>query len=256
MTPHCVVNEKPIYVFENHADAIIPWGIFRQTQCQPAVLVSLDEHTDTLPAFFRYGHSDYEAHRDRDRWEESKVRRLSEVRFEDTDSLRKAADDLWHDEHICAACESGIFSHAFIVARRSPGETQQRSFLTYCPDLCYVGCGQSCHNQECLVRHSDLAVHDVHLDPLLTECEGFTDTFESGVPLILDIDLDYFRTWKSLEPEQSLFFNQLVARASIITIATEPGCTKDLWLDEDTRWTQNLERLLDLIKKAGAAPKK
>jgi len=249
MSPYFYAGGRPVYVFENHAEAIISWGIFRQDQQEAAVLLTLDEHTDTLPAFLRFGGKDFDKHGDRARRDELASRRLGEIKYSDVRSLESAAKDLWNDEHICAACESGIISSAFVVARQSPGKEQRRPFLTYLPSLCYVGCDEGGHNQECLVRHCDLAIHDDHLEPLLMDCRGFTGILESDIPFILDIDLDYFRTWKSLEPTRVQYFSRLVSRADVISIAIEPEWSKSLWLDDDSNWQKSLARLTKLIKR-------
>ncbi|MCM1430722.1 MAG: hypothetical protein NC124_19915 [Clostridium sp.] len=43
---------------------------------------------------------------------------------------------------------------------------------------------------------------------------------------ILDIDLDYFHTMKSIDPSTKKIFSQLVKSAKAITIAKEPVCVE------------------------------
>jgi len=49
-----------------------------------------------------------------------------------------------------------------------------------------------------------------------------------SIPYVLDIDLDYFRTIKSLTPDDPSAFHDLIRRAVAITIATEPDYVHDL----------------------------
>jgi hypothetical protein len=41
-------------------------------------------------------------------------------------------------------------------------------------------------------------------------------------PFILDVDLDYFHTEKSIEPNDPTVFYELIKKAYVITVATEP----------------------------------
>jgi hypothetical protein len=52
-------------------------------------------------------------------------------------------------------------------------------------------------------------------------------------PYVLDLDLDYFRTLKSLSPDDSVVFYRLIRNAVGITIATGANYVKQTRLDED-----------------------
>lgn len=52
-------------------------------------------------------------------------------------------------------------------------------------------------------------------------------------PFVLDIDLDYFRSIKSLSPEDTTTFYCLIRDSVAITIATEPNFVKDIGIDDD-----------------------
>ena len=249
MKPFRLVGGKPIYVFEDHADAIIPWGDFRKTSSQVPSLITFDSHTDTMPAFGRFGHSEFTQHRDENLWDEHRRQRSLEVDYQCTESLKRAAKDLWHDEHICAAYEAGIISHAYVLSpAASSAGTNEEPYLTYLPNFCYHGCNKGCHDQDCVVEHSDRALEDSHVGELLKQDERLQGFINSGSPLILDIDLDYFRTSKSLEPDSCESFRGIFKRASIVTIATEPDWSRDLWLDDCSGWSNSLERFVNLLR--------
>ena len=50
---------------------------------------------------------------------------------------------------------------------------------------------------------------------------------------ILDIDLDFFRTKRSIDPSDTAVFYRLLRGATAITIALEPQCVSDGWEDEE-----------------------
>lgn len=76
------------------------------------------------------------------------------------------------------------------------------------------------------LRHCDLAVEKSYLDVKLkiankmAESLGITDLLSED--FILDIDLDYFRTAESINPQDPSAFYELIRRSAAITIALEP----------------------------------
>lgn len=75
-------------------------------------------------------------------------------------------------------------------------------------------------------RHCDLAVEKSYLDVKLKIANkmaaslGVTDLLSED--FILDIDLDYFRTARSINPQDTSTFYKLIRRSAAITIALEP----------------------------------
>ena len=78
-------------------------------------------------------------------------------------------------------------------------------------------------------------------------CLEFWWLFNAG-GYILDIDLDYFHTQKSISPHNQFFFSKLVKESVAITIAKESRCVLDLRTDgEEITSKSLLKDLLDHI---------
>lgn len=68
---------------------------------------------------------------------------------------------------------------------------------------------------------------------------------------ILDIDLDYFQTKKSITPSTTAVFYKLIRNSIAITIARECSCVESCRLEGETiDCNYLLEKLLEHIKKA------
>jgi hypothetical protein len=71
-----------------------------------------------------------------------------------------------------------------------------------------------------------------------------------SIPYILDIDLDYFGTIKSLTPDDPSAFHDLIRRAVAITIATEPNYVHDLSLNHELTSEYALQQIIGHIDNA------
>lgn len=247
MTPRLQVGRAPLYVFERHSDAIIPWAKVRRSLAEPPFLLTLDRHTDTMEPFLRWAYGVAPGHADEEKRKLLRKERAAALDWRLETDIEEAARDLWHDEHIRAARASGILKEIFVVAFNSPSSDLRVEGIHYLPNLCRYGCGKRPHDQDCEREHSDLAIDDAHLDPLFAECVELTAVLASSSPMILDIDLDYFRTLKSLSPNSARTFLSLLPRAACITVATEPECTKDGALDPEVDAEWALKGLLSLL---------
>jgi hypothetical protein len=250
MQPAAYRGSTPVFIFENHAEAIIPWAEFRRGLDRSADLVTFDSHTDTMLPFLRWSYGEAERKRLRDFDHRELIpNRMALVDFTNQRSIEDAAKDLWHDEHIQAAQRAGILGDAFVVTPHSPPNApEQRSgHLHYLGGLCYYGCDKMPHYQDCFVKLSDLAVADEHLVPLFENHTAASQLLAREAPLILDIDLDYFCTEASLRPQRHSLLTSLANRADIITIATEPMYVEDCRIDESIQWESNLSAVLALL---------
>lgn len=65
-------------------------------------------------------------------------------------------------------------------------------------------------------------------------------------PFILDIDLDYFNTQKSIAPDETSVFYELIRHAVAITIARESGCVQSCQIEGEGLTSEYLEQALKL----------
>ncbi len=68
---------------------------------------------------------------------------------------------------------------------------------------------------------------------------------------ILDIDLDYFNSFKSIDPDNVSTFKKIAQQAGLVTIATEPGYVKSCAIDEGLNSEYLLEKLLEHLLESG-----
>lgn len=245
------------------------WALYRQEQDAPPILLSLDHHTDTHNAFSAatFDTNSFQCN------DELAQKLISDIKFSDINSVKKAVACLRNDEHIDAAIKADIISKAFIIsydaAFDEPPSNEEAAYrdkifgmlphperpqrpFTY-PDaeiylvenLCYIGCPRQSHNDDCTIPHYNQAIES----PLLMNklsimremCPSFFTDIFFNVPYILDIDLDYFHTCKSILPEDATAFYEIIKGAGLITIATERGFI-DEWRELDNNL--NVEFLL------------
>jgi len=104
-------------------------------------------------------------------------------------------------------------------------------------EICVVGCEERSHGDDCHRLQADQAIESITLDRLIHNANSMAQSanIDSIVqsPYVLDLDLDYFRTLKSLSPDDSVVFYQLIRNAVGLTIATEPNYVEQLRLDEE-----------------------
>lgn len=247
-------GSTPIYVFECHSDAIIPWAELRRSRPEPAQLVTFDSHTDTMLPFLRWGFRAAQASGEREPDSRDFIpARVGRVDFANEETIRKAAKDLWHDEHIQAAQETGIVGDAFIVTFGSPPNSpdQRSPRLHYLNGICHHGCHKMPHDEACRIRSADLAIDDQHLVPLFRSNPVAAGVLEMRMPLILDIDLDYFLTEQAFRPNKHTLLSSLAQKADIITIATEPMYVEDCRIDDTITWEGSLARLFSILGATG-----
>lgn len=116
-------------------------------------------------------------------------------------------------------------------------------------EICAGGCKKRSHGgDDCDRLLGDQAIESVMLDRLIHTANSMAQSanIDSIVqsPYVLDLDLDYFRTSKSLSPDDSVVFYRLIRNAVGITIATEPNYVKELWLDDELTSKCALETIL------------
>lgn len=257
------INSKLVAIYPDHHMVLAAWATFRQMLVNPPVLISLDHHTDTHPAFLAtaFDHNKMKSN------EDLRQAMISGMNFMSLQTITNAVDNLKHDEHIDAALKSKILSKAFVISYDASFDhppsyeesayreqiqknmfsqhrnndppsrpfTYPESDLYLVGNLCAVGCQRHPHDDDCTIPHYDQAIESDFLEQKLSIMREMSPTIFDGElikePYILDIDLDYFHTCKSIMPSDPTTFYRLINGALLITVATE-DIFIDMWRDE------------------------
>lgn len=255
------IEDKKIYIVDDHSEAFIPWGQLYATKSTKSNLITLDHHTDTLKAFRRHIFFRVEPSKYKDINYLQEVENILEnLKPTSNESLKDTAEKIRNDEQIDAAIKAGILNYAFVISFSQSIDVPQIGMLPSnhifeIATRCWTGCDQKIHTDECTIPQADEAIEsrflDRHLEVVnqMTKVVGIDDIFTE--PYILDIDLDFFHTRKALTPDDDTTFRKLIRNAEIITIAKEPSFVEDLWLDDiDVPPNWHLQKVLEIIEKA------
>ncbi len=213
-----VIGRKVVYLVEDHHHALLPWWeICRELGTPPHVL-TLDHHTDTLPAFTHFN-------------EVNKVCHPVLVPVEE------ALPDLRHDEHFDFAVRNGIirsatiFSHVNFAVHVNPALT-----IVHEPPVNETL--ETLGDYYARILESDFLRKNLQQAPL-----------PQGLPYNLDIDLDCFKGARSIMPEDPTAFRELVCNAAAVTICRERDWVRLLNLDfGKLQYEFFLDKLLALIR--------
>lgn len=278
-----VINNKKIYIVEQHHHALLPWAKYRKTLLKAPILISLDHHTDTRSAFL---YNSYDFKKDKPN-EVLRKQLIQDVDFENENSMINALTKLRNDEHIDTSIQSDIISKAFIVCYSQSNDrplsneeskymsSWRKNFFNKIPDperpftypesniyivenKCSIGC-EGPHNDDCVIPHFNQAIESNFLQHKLS----IFNEMRPGLIInsnkiiedyILDIDLDYFHTMAYISPIDPSIFYSMIRNAKIITIATEPDFVdmwrKDYGYDLNINSQTLLEKLLHHIENA------
>lgn len=266
------IGEKNIYVVEAHHFVLLPWSIYRNELQVPPVLITFDHHTDTRGAFSGY------CYRTGTRASEL-LRRMD---FTNISSIQSAISYLKNDEHIDAAIKSGILSKAFVLSYSEPNDipvsNEKDEYAKVITEKAWLRIVSNQNIEDIplpvrpytyprpadnifvvgnpYIEHTrtnfDQALESQFLSEMFQVFEQMDQqVFSNNVvrgPYILDIDLDYFHTVRSIEPNDSSIINTLIRGAGIITVAKESSFVNSCKIDSDLDSEQLLSKLLDLIE--------
>jgi len=207
---------KDVYIFEDHATAILPWLEITSAIDKKPYLISLDYHTDTLPAFLSAA---YKEHRENNvLCKQYREFLYEKVKIEQYESVSWAFPLLKNDEHIDFAIKAGIISHSFsiqyanstgtpsneekkydehinkhggyLIARHTLNiEAPKGPVYTYSmpedkmfivPYVCAIGCDKELHDDECLILHADQAIENTYLKAQLCKIWRMNITSKLG----------------------------------------------------------------------------
>jgi hypothetical protein len=263
-----VIRGKSVYIFESHNFALSAWAEIKGSHPTKMILITLDYHTDTEPAFKR--HTNDGRPKLESRWAE----RISQIDLRDEQSVFKAATDLFKDEQIDAAIRLNLFSAAFCFNEQGRNTTSSEEDHDIepdwgclpedeCPNPIVLSDGifviSEAHASRWVGRErafADQAIEADMLGRLIARANHLAGSISVGdireQPFVLDIDLDYFMTADSLAPKDPAVFHRLIKAAKAITIATEPAYVCKL-SDKELTAEYVLEKMVEHINRALAA---
>lgn len=265
------IGGKTVYIVEEHHHALIPWGIERRTAAQPPVLITFDYHTDTRPAFLHYAF----LASDEDEQKAAILRNAmaSAVNY-NSNELHEHVVKLRNDEHIECAIKAGIISKAFVFtfegnttwsvqeSRYWEDDSPQgviRRAKTLPPEPPYTydepankifiiktgGSGTESANR---IINTGFLANKLAVAVPMAASAGINNLLEH--PFILDIDLDYFTTKRSICPDDASLFYAFIRKSQFITIAKEPDFVIRHRIEEDINSEYLLDQLLRHIENA------
>ena len=217
------VGKKLVYIVEEHHHVLIPWAAEREKLGIAPHVLTLDHHTDTLPAYTHYDETHSTPH---EKYFDRKSR----------NAIEQALQDLRHDEHFDLAVKNQIIASAAIF-----------SHVNYARDV----------NPAVSIIHDppkDETIETLGKYYALTlETEFLQKNLERAPlpqrPFILDIDLDCFKGEKSIAPQDKSIFLKLIRDASAITISRERDWVRLLNMDYGHKLFDYFEeKLLAMIK--------
>jgi len=220
-----------IEIVDSHHKVLPAWAGFRKNIKAAPRLITLDHHTDTSAPFRMHLKKNHSP----DEFESIQKQLLGAINYKDKDSVTRALKNLNNDEHIVTAIKTDIISSAFVIAHNA-ADTDTNTYREH-----KIACQNLEKHDDALESHT-LTTALKNFDQIVAASD---ETALCSEPYILDIDLDYFNTFKSVDPDDSKVFKNLVENASLITIATEPEYVEGCALDPNL----NSEYLLDVLLK-------
>ena len=200
------INGKTVYLVEDHHHALHPWAHERDRLGIAPHVLTLDHHTDTLPAFTHYDETHEKKHE-------------KQIAAHTDEAIENASKDLRHDEHFDFAIRNGIIASATVFSHVNFSRDVN-------PAIRIVHDPPPDERLETLARYYARALETEFLSANLERAPLPPD-----LPFILDIDLDYFKGEKSVHPEDSSLFRELIRKSAVITIARERDWVRLLNMD-------------------------
>ena len=208
MIPFCIVEE--------HHQVLPFWAEIAGNGTLDFIL-TLDHHTDVLPAF-------------------SRLENKPEINRSEPE---KAVVLLRHDEHIDWALRAGIMKEAIILSHENFTEPAHPAMRVICPELW--------PETQAILNSEPAAVSAAEkvLEPEYLQYAVFRNDLSKNY--ILDIDLDNFLCEKALHPEKPEFFLELANHAKGISISMERDWQRILRLKGETFTANDILSMLETL---------
>ncbi len=189
------IFNPPVFMVDEHHQVLPHWAKLHH-EIGVKKVISLDFHTDTLPAFGRYlaaGGTPPE------------FSQTPEVIAEQLNFLR-------HDEHFDYALKAGIMEQIVLLSLVNFVETPPENLLMVTPRAAAAEADVDLLSDK-FNAWRDASLESDFLRGLLGEIPA--------EKYILDLDLDYFGSAKQLNPADSEYFKALWRQAAAITVSKE-----------------------------------
>lgn len=205
------IARKNIYLTDNHHEVLLPWAMERERHGKALFILTLDHHTDTLPAFTHA--SEIAGHPV-----------CQKADFRDHEAIVQALKILRHDEHFDYALQNHIIAGAWLF-------THENFSLEHDARLHIIHEPPASKDLSALQYYYSRALESEFLTRQLQLAALTPDQLPE--PFVLDIDLDYFKGRNSIQPEDSRIFSHIVRQATAITISRETDWVRLLNMDFD-----------------------
>jgi len=276
---HKEINNKSVYIFEKHHEAIIPWQKISLNLTQKPALITLDCHMDTSLALLNYTYHKLRIVKNY----QGQIQKVNEILSQPYD-INQMVQKLKHDEQIDFAIRANFISHAYVISHFTDPQSTMKSleekkwsneknkpenkFTFNIPkpiDVNYVLPDNKIIELDNNIFHSldiydeklkkNLAIEDIILHYKINKiqtinCSIFGKNYNFLDNFILDIDLDYFNTIDSINPQNKSIFYNLIRHAKAISIAKESSFVEELKLDNELSVDFLLKKLLVHIELA------
>lgn len=239
---------KSIYVVENHHHVLVPWYKEHQQNPQKTLLtLTIDHHTDSLPAFRYEIQQQYPQYSAEDaNIAEKKLALFYGKHFEQ--QAAQCLNTLRHDEHISFALQNQWIKHAIIISHENFSIDVHPNILIRCETPYSEDPMQQLPFYEKSLETDFL---EQHLNQLPANLKAIIDSGN----FILDIDLDYFKSCRSISPQNPTLFFHLIKTCHCITISMERTWVRLLNMDYEKKDANYfLTQLIDLINQATTKP--
>ena len=208
MIPFCIV--------EQHHQVLPFWKEIAE-QCHLDFILTLDHHTDVLPAF-------------------SRIQSKPAITL---DCAEQAVLQLRHDEHIDWALQAGIMDQAIILSHENFTVPAHPAMKVICPEI-WPDTQDILNSTPAAVDAAQKVLEPAYLKRAVHE-EDLNRNY------ILDIDLDNFLCAKALQPDDPSFFRALAGNAKGISISLEQDWQRILRLQGETLNTAQILFMLESL---------